>query len=919
MVIRAKKYIVNFTKSLYIFWTVLLSLLLLYQLRYNHRTIISTAKNEARTHYNRDLAFRLWGASYGGVYVPIDDNTLPNKYLSHIKERDIQTPSGKKLTLMNPAYMVRQMSSHYSALYGVLGHITSLKPIRPENAPDVWERRALLLFEKGAEEVFEVSEVNNTPYLRLMKPIITKESCLKCHGFQNYEVGDVRGGVSISIPMLDYYQQERKENIFHLYSYLLIWFFGLIGIHTGVKGLKRQRHAEHEMRKIEERVYTLEKVSPVGVIYFDQNGDCLNVNEQWCKISGLTKNKALGKGWLNALHYDDREKIAKKFQASIAENEPFKNEFRFLRPDGDISWVFAQALVQRGADGKSSGYVGTVTEINDFKRAQEVLQNVASGVIGTTSEDVFRSIVKYLAIALDVEYALIGRVNNITNTINTISVYGNGTIIDNFEYDIKHTPCEKVLAGETCFFPSGVQDEFPKSHRLVEMNVESYIGTYLADSAGYRIGLIAAFSTHPLEDFETAMTMLRIFSARAASELERINIEEEKQSLWQQFLQSQKMESVGRLAGGIAHDFNNILTGIIGYSELSIKDLDKDHPVQRKIKIIHDGCKRAARLTSQLLAFSRKQVLDMKLNNLNPIINNITKIIPRMIGEDINLVLKTSDEVSNVRVDETQIEQILLNLVVNARSAMPDGGTLTIETKNVEIGHDFAVSHPGAMLGSFVALIVSDTGIGMSKQLQKKIFEPFFTTKDKGEGTGLGLSTVFGIMKQHNGYIWIDSEPDKGAIFSMFFPAVANDIIDEYHDEVILPEGGTETILVVDDDKVILDFAKDMLDPMGYKSIVMHSGEEALEFCSTSSEHIDLLLTDVVMTGINGWELYQEARIIRPEMKVIFTSGYLENPIVLHNIMKYGLPFINKPFEVDIISKKIREVLDAPYNTGIDV
>ncbi|MFC1855514.1 PAS domain S-box protein [Thermodesulfobacteriota bacterium] len=390
---------------------------------------------------------------------------------------------------------------------------------------------------------------------------------------------------------------------------------------------------------------------------------------------------------------------------------------------------------------------------------------------------------------------------------------------------------------------------------------------------------------------------------------ERKRAEIENRELWQQLLQSQKMESIGRISGGMAHDFNNILTAILGYSQIALEELE-DHPAAKRVKIIKKSGERAAKLVSQLLAFSRKQVLEMELNNLNSIVEGMCKMLARVIGEDVTLDLNIDSPVHNIIADETQLEQIIMNLVVNARHAMEEGGKLTISTENVSVVEEDQKNCPGLQLGDYVKLNVEDTGVGMTDEVCQQIFEPFFTTKEKGAGTGLGLSTVFGIIKQHNGYIFVRSEVGKGTNFEIFFPKVEGEVLVEEEEGPIVMETGDETILIVDDDQMIRELAVDTLGALNYNLLVAENGKEALEICESVDYDFDLLLTDVVMPGINGWELYEKVIEKKSGIKTIFVSGYLENPIIIDKITKNKLAFINKPFKLEALAGKVRSILD---------
>jgi PAS domain S-box-containing protein len=387
-----------------------------------------------------------------------------------------------------------------------------------------------------------------------------------------------------------------------------------------------------------------------------------------------------------------------------------------------------------------------------------------------------------------------------------------------------------------------------------------------------------------------------------------IDVSETKR-LEDQFLQAQKMESVGRLAGGIAHDFNNMLSAILGYSELALTHLTDNDPVRNYIDTIMEAGRKAESLTRQLLAFSRKQVLEMKVVSINSIVENMAKILHRVIGEDITLELNLRHSVRNVKADTSQLEQILMNLVVNARDAMVCGGILTIETENVEFDDEYVRNHEGAKKGLYVLLAVTDTGKGMNRDVQERIFEPFFSTKG-GKGTGLGLSTVYGIIQQHKGYIYVYSEPDMGTTFKIYLPVTG-----EAEKEVHLEDDkenlrGTETIMVVDDEPSIRKLVKDTLQPFGYRILEASCGEEALQVSETTEGAIDLLLTDVIMPEMNGHELSNIIASKRPSIKVIYTSGYTDDTIMHHGLIRSGVTFLQKPVTPKKLASKLRKVLD---------
>ncbi len=393
---------------------------------------------------------------------------------------------------------------------------------------------------------------------------------------------------------------------------------------------------------------------------------------------------------------------------------------------------------------------------------------------------------------------------------------------------------------------------------------------------------------------------------------EHKRVEKEMADLQEQLRQSQKIEAIGQLAGGIAHDFNNLLTVIKGYAQLSLLDLKENNPLWENIQEIQKATQRATDLTRQLLAFSRRQILDPKVLDLNSLLRDTEKMLRRMIGEDIELVTLLSEDLGRVKIDPGQIEQVILNLAVNARDAMPSGGKLRIETANVESEEGYALTHLGVIPGHYVRLSVSDTGVGMSREVQEKAFDPFFTTKEKGKGTGLGLSTVHGIVTQSGGKIWVYSEPGHGTTFKIYFPTIegALDAVTGKNEPDSFPTG-SETVLLVEDEPSVRDLANRLLKQQGYRVLEAANGEEALRLAQdTTGEKIHLLLTDVVLPQMGGKELADQLKLFRPDLKVLYTSGYTDYAIVHHGVLDSGTHFLQKPFSLKTLSQKIREALD---------
>ncbi len=387
----------------------------------------------------------------------------------------------------------------------------------------------------------------------------------------------------------------------------------------------------------------------------------------------------------------------------------------------------------------------------------------------------------------------------------------------------------------------------------------------------------------------------------------------ERKTLEEQLWQSQKLEAIGRLAGGVAHDLNNLLVVMGGYAQMVLDALDPDSPLRKDTEHVIAASKRAADLTRQLLAFARRQPLAPIVLNINDLVENTSNMLQRIIGEHIALEFFPAPDLGNVRADVGQIEQVLMNLAVNARDAMRNGGRLTIKTANATLDEDYARAYVSVQPGPHVMLSVSDTGCGMDQEVQRKIFEPFFTTKAVGKGTGLGLATVYGVVKQHGGSIWVYSEPGKGTTFKVYLPRVdAEAEALRAATPALHSAGGTETILLVEDEESVRQLAERVLRQRGYDVLAAAGAGEAEDLFAQRADDIGLVLTDVVMPGRSGLVLYRRLAAYRPSLKVLYVSGYSETAFVPEEVFRSGSGFLQKPFTADELARKVREVLDAP-------
>ncbi|MBN1290699.1 MAG: PAS domain S-box protein [Candidatus Latescibacteria bacterium] len=671
---------------------------------------------------------------------------------------------------------------------------------------------------------------------------------------------------------------------------LILWHNALLyndnGLIAGTlssgEDITDRKKAEESLLRERDLNRRITKTSPSSIVMTNKKGEITFANPQAEKVLGMTKDKITQRTYNSPeWHITDfdgnpfpEEKLSfnrvmatKQSVYDIRHAVEWKNGRRVMLS------VNASPLFDE--KGEFEGMVATLDDITEQMNRERALRE---------SEEKFRTIVEtspsMILITDDKANTLYASPNCIKYT-----GYSQDELLKNFNWWIS-------------------DDDMPRMRELYERSYREKVGYRNIEYKGIKKNgdeWYASASWEPLFDNNKKFNGFIVLTSDVTEKIE----------LQKQLLQAQKMESIGRLAGGIAHDFNNILTAIIGNSELALMSLFPGNPLYDDIHEIKIGADRAAKLTRQLLAFSRRQIIEPRISNLNNLILNMDKMLRRLIGEDLEFVILTAEDLWLINVDPGQIEQVVTNLVVNARDAMPQGGTLTIETANVTLDEEYIKNHSDTNAGDYVMLAVGDTGVGMDEETISQIFEPFFTTKETGKGTGLGLSTCYGIVKQNKGNIDVQSEPGKGSTFRIYIPR-AHDMGKDKTGIILdnLP-GGTETILVVEDEPRVRKMLIRILSNKGYKIIEASHGEEALLKSKDFKEKVHLLVTDVIMPRMGGEELSAKFNVLFPDMKVLFMSGYTDNTIVQNGILNPGLDFIQKPFTPAGILKKIRGVLDS--------
>ena len=656
-----------------------------------------------------------------------------------------------------------------------------------------------------------------------------------------------------------------------------------VGVRGVVIDITERKRAEEALKESEEK-YRLLVENAVEAIFVAQDGMLKFANRKATEMIGYSKEELTSKPFPEFIHPDDRMLVLDRHLKRLqGEGSPSVYPFRIVNKSGNVKWVeLNTVLITWEGRPATLNFLSDITERWHAEEALRESQQLLKKTFASLRDAVFIIDAETVRI-MDCNPAasemfgytreeMVGQTTSFLHVDNaTLEEFRKYMYANVEEKGFLYLPEFRMKRKEAEFFPT--------EHSVVP----------LEDDQGKRIGWVSV--------------------VRDITEGKRA--EKEMADLQEQLRQSQKMEAVGLLAGGIAHDFNNLLTIIKGYSQLSLLELKEGDPLKGNVEEIQQAADRAANLTHQILAFSRRQVMQMKVFDFNTLLRDLENMLRRVIGEDIELVTILADDLGRTKTDPGQIEQVIMNLAVNARDAMPSGGKLIIETANVELDEAYARSHLGVIPGHYVVLSVSDTGCGMSPEVKEHIFEPFFTTKEKGKGTGLGLSMVYGIVKQSGGNILVYSEPGQGTTVKIYFPRLEEetDALFRRDSAISIPQG-SETVLVVEDEPSVRSLATHILRHQGYRVLEATNGEEALRVAQERLEEIHLLLTDVVMPRMGGKEVADRLKTLRPSVKVLFISGFPDEAIARHGVLTPGIAFLQKPFSPAALAQKVREVLD---------
>jgi len=649
-----------------------------------------------------------------------------------------------------------------------------------------------------------------------------------------------------------------------------------------VQDITDRKRAEEALRESARKLNEAQRIAHLGHWEQDLDTGCVTASDETHRIFGLRPQEDLRtwQAWQEHVHPDDRSVRAAVIERAVREGTRYELEYRVLRPDGEIRIVRAQGEMAADDSSRPRRLFGILQDVTDRRRAEEARHAAEARLTHVVASS------PAILLTLDVENGEIRGIEWMSENVEAILGYRADETLGpdwwwgNIDAEVRQRVVDQFLA-----------EIFSQGHSAAEYRFRHKNGQFRWVRSEARL--------------------LRDEGGRAAEVIASLSDITERKRLEDQFQQAQKMEAVGHLAGGIAHDFNNLLTIIASYSDAMLFDLSPADPNHEMISEIRHAAERAAGLTRQLLAFSRRSVLEPKLVDVNAVVRDHEKMLRRLIGEDVELTTDLDATVETVRVDPGQLGQLIMNLAVNARDAMPTGGRLRIATNRLTLDEAAAARIADARPGRYVLVTVSDSGTGITPDVRAHLFEPFFTTKGPGRGTGLGLATVYGIVKQSGGFITVDSEQRRGSTFRIYFPAVASTAVTQTTPAARTTVArGTETILLVEDEDAVRSMIRVVLHNAGYTVLDASKGSDALRIAAEQSRPIDLLITDVVMPEMSGRELVEQLARQRPALKVLYLSGYTDDAIVRHGVLQAEVAFLQKPFTMTALTSKVREVLD---------
>ncbi|MEE9443313.1 MAG: ATP-binding protein [candidate division Zixibacteria bacterium] len=991
-------------------WTLVIIASLVWNYFHEQDGALTAARVAARAQFAKDVIYRRWNAGYGGVYVPISDSCQPNPHLADVEERDIETPSGRRLTLINPAYMARQVHELGWQAEGIRGHITSLNPIRLANAADPWEKVVLGSFERGEREFASVESLDGKSHLRLMRPLVTEKGCLKCHAKQGYKEGDIRGGISMSMPMAPYTAIMRKNTAAIGVGHGVLWLLGLVALTLGARNIWRRererKRAEVAREREQEFMQTVIDGFPEGLMVVNHDYTIALANRMICDMAGEKdpvaaclkchqishKNESpcedkehscplrqvietCAPVTVEHLHYDARgQEIAFEITAapifdasgevvqiiesyrniterrraeearkkllhdmgervkelqcmySVAESirtrttleEIFHDVAELIPP----AWHYPE--ITRGKvifDGKK--YVSEPFEETRWKQSGDIIMNgefrglievyyleerpeLDEGPFMTEERNLIDGMARNISEAIErkqAEEALIESERHYQELFSSV-MEGIGIVDENETIKFVNPAFVKIFGENSAndMLGKNLLDYFSESQKNIILSETDKRKT--GDSSQYELEITTAegmkkhlhVSITPRfnknNEYRGAYgSVLDITETRRLKDLES---------------RAQRLKTAGQIAGQVAHDFNNLLAPLVAYPEFIRDGLPENHSVLTFLDDMENSARKIADINQQLLTLGRRGHYNQELFNLNELVEQAIKELEAVpdtlsIKTDLDLTLM------NTKGGKAQLYRVLINLLNNARDATRDTGEIYIKTENWYIEEDID-GYNRIPVGEYARASITDKGCGIPEDVQHKIFDPFYTSKstDKKRGSGLGLSIVDSVVKDHGGFIDLDSTVGEGTTFHLYFP-IARDVRDK--NEQVQPMAGSEKMLVVDDDEIQRQVTSRLLKKLGYQVVIAESGNKAIELVRENS--YDLILLDMIMPpGIDGVETFKRIREIKSDQKAIIVSGFSETDQVMKAKSMGVGAFVKKPLTKKTLMMAVRRELD---------
>lgn len=786
------------------------------------------------------------------------------------------------------------MLTLYSEEYGINEHITSLEPLNPDNTPDEWEKTALSAFAQGEKEVHAFTDFKGAPHLRLMRPLITEEGCLKCHAHQGYKLGDIRGGISVSLPMNELLAHEHQANLSSLVTLSIVWLLGLgsllLGRHLLEGRISERNQAMEALEKTEARYAEAQRIARLGHWEHDLAANSLHWSEEVFRIFEKDPQsfQVSLEGFLGAIHPEDREMARLAYESSVQNRTPYDITHRLLLDDGSIKYVHERYETVYDPTGKPLRFLGTIQDITslieaekNLRESEERLNLVLKGAnLGMWDTDIATG-----TMVINDRWAeMLGyRKDEIESNYN-----GWQKLVHPDDLPVVTAAVNDHLEGRTPFY----QATFRMRPKSGEWRWIQSTGQIVADDATGRPLRVAGIHRDITRNKE----------------------------LEQRVVQQERLSAVGQLTAGIAHDFNNTLTSILGFATLLSNSPEMPETARKNLEIIISSGERAAHLVHQMLDFSRKSIRRPQRLDLVPFCKEIVKFLRSAIPETIHLHFDSAPGDYLVQADPAQIQQLLTNLALNARDAMPAGGELRITLSRMECSGEIRCQICNIPLtGEWIALTVSDSGTGMSPQTLEHIFEPFYTTKEVGKGSGLGLAQVLGITRQHDGHITAASQTGQGTTVTIYLPPLMPHRTQEETAEIapIVPGRG-ETILLVEDEPTVRAAMESSLQYIGYRVLTAANGREALDLYDARQEGIALVLSDMVMPDMGGAELFFALQKRNPGVRVILMSGYHDEDNHTELLQQGLAGYFQKPLLIEALSRVIREGIGGKSQETVD-